>query len=109
RPVQSAWWRERWREPERGYRARVGASVGAHTKFGGSRDCRRGDSNPYTFRYWLLRPARLPIPPLLRGANSIRRAAGSEVNLSRAWPRRSQPIVVARVLTSGGGRVSSTP
>src|SRR5438270_588381 len=29
-------------------------------------ECRRGDSNPYTFRYWLLRPARLPIPPLLR-------------------------------------------
>ena len=28
--------------------------------------CRRGGSNPYTFRYRILSPARLPIPPLLR-------------------------------------------
>ena len=28
--------------------------------------CRRGESNPYTFRYRILSPARLPIPPLLR-------------------------------------------
>ena len=26
--------------------------------------CRIRDSNPYTIRYWFLRPARLPIPPI---------------------------------------------
>src|SRR3954469_18692896 len=46
------------------------------------RKCRRGDSNPYTFRYWLLRPARLPIPPLLRSVWSIRRADSGDVNLT---------------------------
>src|SRR4051812_36740326 len=33
--------------------------------------CRRGGSNPYTFRYRILSPARLPIPPLLRGLHGI--------------------------------------
>jgi hypothetical protein len=28
-------------------------------------ECRRGESNPYTLRYRILSPARLPIPPLL--------------------------------------------
>src|SRR6185312_9294547 len=31
-----------------------------------SGECRRGGSNPYTFRYRILSPARLPIPPLLQ-------------------------------------------
>src|SRR5690606_20137130 len=41
---------------------------GPNRRLGIPRDenCRRGDSNPYALRHWLLRPARLPIPPLLR-------------------------------------------
>ena len=38
--------------------------------------CRRGGSNPYTFRYRILSPARLPIPPLLRAAYAIRTGVG---------------------------------
>ncbi|GEM_PF-6514033 len=47
--------------------------------------CRRGDSNPYAFRHWLLRPARLPIPPLLLvfcrcNTSTITREVSGEVN-----------------------------
>src|SRR5690348_16354253 len=31
-------------------------------------DCERRDSNPHGLPHWLLRPARLPVPPLSRGA-----------------------------------------
>src|SRR5579872_5491507 len=48
--------------------------------------CRRGESNPYTLRYRILSPARLPIPPLLLR----RRKKGLERLSSRgqmAWHR----------------------
>src|SRR5204862_6212272 len=41
--------------------------------------CRRGESNPYALRHRILSPARLPIPPLLRGLSPIRRIAWGEV------------------------------
>ena len=31
--------------------------------------CERGDSNPYRFPYWILSPARLPVPPLSQQVN----------------------------------------
>jgi hypothetical protein len=33
--------------------------------------CERGDSNPQSFRNWILSPARIPIPPLSRGCKYI--------------------------------------
>src|SRR6476660_9000263 len=48
-------------------------------------DCRRGGSNPYTFRYRILSPARLPIPPLLRGKPRILVKPPLQVNHTQSW------------------------
>ena len=42
--------------------------------------CRRGGSNPYTLRYGILSPARLPVPPLLRRRAAIGRSGRGDVN-----------------------------
>src|SRR5215210_2066982 len=45
----------------------MGDFLSALTECFSQSNCRRGGSNPYTLRYRILSPARLPIPPLLRG------------------------------------------
>ena len=37
----------------------------------------RRDLNPHTFRYWILNPARLPIPPLAHSDHELDRSATS--------------------------------
>src|SRR5215213_781637 len=54
-------------------------------------ECRRGGSNPYTFRYRILSPARLPIPPLLRWL-IVTAPYLSSVGIATPWagcPRRA--------------------
>lgn len=58
----------------------AGKIIARDSLFRPSTKCRRGDSNPHTFRYRLLRPARLPISPLLQ-RTCIRRNTPGNVNL----------------------------
>src|SRR5260370_11373489 len=58
-------------------------------------NCRRGGSNPYTFRYRILSPARLPIPPLLRRSAACCFSA-ARVGYPRPVCSAFRPFVILR-------------
>jgi hypothetical protein len=67
-------------------------------------ECERRESNPHTFRYWNLNPARLPVPPLSHTKDSCecsKRRDGSAAAEGADW---GVTLVVTRRVLRANGR-----